>query len=115
MGDTALTEAYNAAVDALRRFRDAHLRIVALYIIGPSRRAPPHVHASVAHYQAGPAAEVCGGQGHMGMGVAMKTGSMSTPGPGGMLRGTGGTDLVRFLKGVRDRTSGAAIGRDSAQ
>ena len=32
MGDAALTEAYNinAAVDALRRFRDAHLRIVVL-------------------------------------------------------------------------------------
>ena len=34
MGDAALTGAYNAAVDALRRFRDAHLRIVVL----PSHR-----------------------------------------------------------------------------
>ena len=33
--DAARAEAYNAATDALRRFRDAHLRIVALYIVSP--------------------------------------------------------------------------------
>ncbi|GJE89819.1 indoleamine 2,3-dioxygenase [Phanerochaete sordida] len=37
--DAKLTEAYNAAVGALKVFRDAHVRIVALYIVGPSRRA----------------------------------------------------------------------------
>ncbi|KAF8461761.1 Indoleamine 2,3-dioxygenase [Russula ochroleuca] len=77
MGDAALTEAYNAAVDSLRRFRDAHLRIVALYIINPSHRGE--------------------GEGEAATGVP------------GLLRGTGGTDLVRFLKGVRDRTSEAAF------
>jgi indoleamine 2,3-dioxygenase len=118
MGDAALTEAYNAAVDALRRFRDAHLRIVAMYIVGPSRRGPPHAHARIAHLQAGPASEACEGQGQvgmgMGMGIAMETGPTSMSVPTGMLRGTGGTDLVRFLKGVRDRTSETAIGRGDA-
>ncbi|KAF7793714.1 hypothetical protein EIP86_004830 [Pleurotus ostreatoroseus] len=33
-----LTEAYNVAVSALKVFRDAHVRIVALYIVGPSTR-----------------------------------------------------------------------------
>jgi indoleamine 2,3-dioxygenase len=114
MGDAALTEAYNAAVDALRRFRDAHLRIVALYIIGPSRRLPPHAYAPVAHCQEGPAAAASEGQGQTGMRIAMETGPTVTPMPTDMVRGTGGTDLVRFLKGVRDRTSEAAIGRGGA-
>lgn len=40
---TELTEAYNVAVTALKVFRDAHVRIVAIYIVGPSRRTnePP--------------------------------------------------------------------------
>jgi indoleamine 2,3-dioxygenase len=101
MGDAALTEAYNAAVDALRRFRDAHLRVVALYIVGPSHRAP----TSSPVIQAEAAAERHEDQ--MGMGtMAMETAT-------GLLRGTGGTDLVKFLKGVRDHTSGAAFGRDA--
>jgi len=37
--DTKLLEAYNAAVTALKVFRDAHVKIVAVYIMGPSRRA----------------------------------------------------------------------------
>lgn len=87
MGDAGLTEAYNSALDALRRFRDAHLRIVALYIVGPSHRA-----------QAVTAAKACESQMSTGTGTGT-----------GQLRGTGGTDLVKFLKGVRDRTSEAAL------
>ena len=66
-----LLTAYNAAVLALKEFRDAHLVIVALYIVIPSRS--------------------CEDKG-------------SSP-----VRGTGGTDLVRFLKEVRDRTKEAVI------
>ncbi|KAH8092661.1 tryptophan 2,3-dioxygenase [Cristinia sonorae] len=36
--DERLTEAYNSAITALKVFRDAHVRIVAIYIVGPSRR-----------------------------------------------------------------------------
>lgn len=36
--DVKLTEAYNTAVSALKIFRDAHVRIVTIYIVGPSRR-----------------------------------------------------------------------------
>jgi len=104
MGDTALTEAYNAAVDALRRFRDAHLRIVALYIVGPSHRIAPTFAAP-----ATAAAEVCTGQLGIGNGIGTGTGTGGTAAVPGLLRGTGGTDMVRFLKGVRDRTSEAAF------
>jgi indoleamine 2,3-dioxygenase len=107
MGDAALTEAYNAAVDSLRRFRDAHLRIVALYIIGPSHRGAPNFAASprpdVAAATA--TAKVCAGQ----LGIGIETGGAAEPAVPGLLRGTGGTDMVKFLKGVRDRTSEAAF------
>lgn len=80
-------EAYNAAVRSMKAFRDAHMRIVALYIIGPSRRfnAPGHDTRST------PREDGDGGDATAN------------------LKGTGGTDLVRFLKGVRDRTAGAII------
>ncbi|KAI0695396.1 Indoleamine 2,3-dioxygenase [Cytidiella melzeri] len=65
-----LTEAYNAAVTALKVFRDAHVRIVAMYIVGPSRRNQR---------------------------------------PESDLRGTGGTNSIRFVKSVRDQTAGAIL------
>ncbi|EPQ52471.1 Indoleamine 2,3-dioxygenase [Gloeophyllum trabeum ATCC 11539] len=73
-----LLGAYNAAVTALKEFRDAHMRIVAVYIIGPSRKVPTAK-------------------------VAEKDEEKE------ILKGTGGTDLVKFLKGVRDRTASAVM------
>ncbi|KXN87279.1 Indoleamine 2,3-dioxygenase 1 [Leucoagaricus sp. SymC.cos] len=64
--------AYNAALKSLKEFRDAHMIVVALYIIGPARRA--------------------------GKGSATEDETED-------LKGTGGTDLVKFLKGVRDQTA----------
>ncbi|KAF8635082.1 hypothetical protein AX15_000566 [Amanita polypyramis BW_CC] len=73
-----LVEAYNGVVGALKEFRDAHMVAVALYILGPARRAK----------------ESGGGGGGGG---------------GEDVRGTGGTDVVRFLKSVRDETGAAAV------
>jgi indoleamine 2,3-dioxygenase len=95
-GDAALTDAYNASLAALRRLRDAHLRLVALYIVGPSHRASPAMQAKEA---AGAEARGCSAAGR---------GCSATA----MLRGTGGTDMIRFLKSVRDRTSDAALELD---
>jgi indoleamine 2,3-dioxygenase len=77
--DIELLDAYNAAVISLKEFRDAHLRIVALYIVGPARRAK-------------------------NAGTNALTKQMEES-----LKGTGGTDLAKFLKGVRDRTAGAVM------
>lgn len=66
-----LVEAYNGAVRALKEFRDAHMVIIGLYIIGPARRAQREEQTR--------------------------------------LKGTGGTDMVHFLKSVRDETKSALI------
>jgi indoleamine 2,3-dioxygenase len=81
--DSELTEAFNEAVGSMKKFRDAHMQIIALYIIVPARK----VHA----------------------GDAKPSSSSQAQGGGKALKGTGGTDLVRFLKDVRDKTVEATI------
>jgi indoleamine 2,3-dioxygenase len=115
MHDAALTEAYNAAVDALRQFRDAHLRIVALYIVGPSHRgahtsvttaSTPRAQVTItAAADKVIAAEVCVGEKSIGI----ETGTGEVAAAPRLLRGTGGTNLIKFLKGVRDQTSEATL------
>ncbi|KAG2112167.1 Indoleamine 2,3-dioxygenase [Suillus cothurnatus] len=80
--DVELLDAYNSAVQSVREFRDAHIKIVAIYIIGPAARERMELE-------------------HAGL-EAQKAGKQ-------VLKGTGGTDLVRFLKGVRDKTAEAVI------
>jgi indoleamine 2,3-dioxygenase len=80
--DRGLGEAYNMAVAALKEFRDAHMIIATLYILGPARRA--------AH-------------------IAGEGMQRETRGGGEPLKGTGGTDLVRFLKDTRNRTNETVI------
>lgn len=67
--DAELLAAYNHAVKSLKEFRDAHMIIATLYIVGPARRAAR---------------------------LAPQDGPM---------KGTGGTDLVKFLKDTRARTT----------
>ena len=76
--EAPLKRAYNDAVDALKRFRNAHIRIATLYIVTQSKR------------QRTTSTEV-----------------LSTPNrtrPKSKAIGTGGTQLVPFLKGARDNT-----------
>ncbi|KAF8343598.1 Indoleamine 2,3-dioxygenase [Amanita rubescens] len=85
-----LTSAYNRAVKALKVFRDAHMIIAALYILGPARRAADRVAA-------------------MGMGEGkaekVKDGEKERK----PVIGTGGTALVTFLKATRSRTMSTII------
>ena len=81
--DAPLTDAYNAAVSALKVFRDAHVRIVAIYIVGPSRRL-----------------------GALGEKEEGKEGERERE-----AKGTGGTSAIRFVKSVRDQTANAVIRR----
>ena len=78
-----LKDAYNAAVMALKRFRDEHLRIATLYIVTQARRGST---PATPQHQDEPATE-------------------RRPKD----RGTGGTELVPFLKGVRDSTAATVL------
>lgn len=84
-------EAYNESVQALKEFRDSHMIIVALYIIGPAKKMRERAEAQARAEQ-----DIEGGA-HTA------------------LKGTGGTDLVRFLKGVRDQTAGALFTKEHGQ
>ncbi|KAG6864593.1 hypothetical protein C0991_008445 [Blastosporella zonata] len=84
--NAGLLEAYNTAVLAVKEFRDAHMIIVALYIIGPSRKPAPSISVT-----------------------AVRPDIIKDYGDDAPLKGTGGTELVRFLKDVRDRTAGAVL------
>jgi indoleamine 2,3-dioxygenase len=87
-----LLEAYNAAVGALKRFRDYHITIVTSYIIQPARRAARETAMQTNSETAGDGA------------AAVEEVGEQTP-----LRGTGGTELAKFLKAVRDRTAAAVM------
>ncbi|KAG6876916.1 hypothetical protein C0993_012085 [Termitomyces sp. T159_Od127] len=76
-GDDYLYKAYNSAVLALKEFRDAHMIIATLYILGPARRAAMLAETNQRDKQP--------------------------------LLGTGGTDLIKFLKDTRARTSATMI------
>jgi indoleamine 2,3-dioxygenase len=73
-----VSAAYDAAAAGLKEFRDAHMAIVTLYIIGPAARAR----------RAQDEKERKGRE---------------------PLKGTGGTNLVQFLKGVRNQTKNALL------
>lgn len=87
-GDAELLAAYNCAIAALKTFRDAHMIIVTLYILGPARRAKL---------------------------TASKAGDLQHGGPmpsKDALKGTGGTNLIKFLKDTRTRTVETLIQAD---
>ena len=83
-----LLESYNVAVTALRKFRDAHLRIVALYIVGPSRRVEAGRRSLTATEAKAPSVEDAASSAE---------------------KGTGGTNAMTFLKGIRDKTAGTVL------
>jgi indoleamine 2,3-dioxygenase len=95
-----LTAAYDDAVRRLKEFRDAHMRIVAIYIVGPARRA--------AEREAERARRDVESQEGRWLGPKEDVDEQLPSDEG--LKGTGGTELVRFLKGVRDRTAGSVLG-----
>ena len=81
--DETLMTAFNHAVIALKEFRDAHMIIASLFILGPARRAAKR---KLEDAEAG-----------------------DNPTPRAPPKGTGGTDLVRFLKDTRDQTKKTVI------
>lgn len=85
-------DAFNAAVMSLGAFRDRHIRMVTRYIIMPAKTKAP----------AGTPAQ---------MNLATTTTSQMSHHVGDAtsgIHGTGGTDLIPFLKQTRDTTKATA-------
>jgi indoleamine 2,3-dioxygenase len=112
--DSPVVAAYDAAINAMKEFRDAHLIIVTLYVILPARKAKASA-------------------GNPGMGVTMSAEPSGTedgpvgnmqddrsangvPGKGSRLtgkeaaKGSQGSQLMEFLKGFRDQTNHGRVG-----
>lgn len=82
---SALFSSYNQAVQSLLKLRAAHSRIALLYVLSQSRVSPPLDSPFLPHWEKSRELK--------------KTVEL----------GTGGTDLARFLKRCRERTSEAII------
>jgi len=94
--DEEMKQAYNQAVLALKEFRDAHMIITTLYVIGPARRA---ARAFLQREKE-----------KIGPDVSTKDSGTDDTLNDSTLKGTGGTYLVKFLKDTRLRTTAAIIG-----
>lgn len=101
-GASSLIAAYNTAVQTLKEFRDSHMIIVALYIIGPARRGAQGPPSNIRSTDMG--SRTSSTDSNSSSPIATKA-----PEAAAVLKGTGGTDLVRFLKGVRDQTKRALL------
>ncbi|KAI1427112.1 Indoleamine 2,3-dioxygenase [Xylaria sp. FL1777] len=83
-----LCQSYQAATEAFGDFRQAHMKMVTRYIIVPSRKS--------------------GLSSSSGMNLAIAS-LQSSKGTTTQLTGTGGTDLIPFLKTTRDDTYRAGL------
>jgi indoleamine 2,3-dioxygenase len=80
-----LGEAYNLAVNELKKLRDIHIQIIGRYIIVPAKQYAPKEDTR--------------------RNLAVASSIM----PDKELYGTGGTELLSFLRHSRDETKKAAI------
>jgi indoleamine 2,3-dioxygenase len=85
----SLKDAYNAAVKELKGFRDTHIQMVTRYIVMASRKPNPVEQA----------------KGRINLATASS--QTEETGANTKLAGTGGTDLIPFLKKTRDTVQDA--------
>lgn len=86
-----LPKAYDAALSSLRSLRDEHMRVATLYIISQARNQPPEEYS-----------------------LEYKQHDLAPPPPAAddAAKGTGGTNLVQFLKACRTNTIDALLSNE---
>ena len=108
-----LHEPYNAAVKALKKFRDIHIQIACLYIVTQSRKATGPAGAGAgegAGVGAGAGAGAGGGNGAAGSMTMMPSACpMMAKKEREPIRGTGGNELASLLKACRNATTRALL------
>ncbi|KAL2870422.1 indoleamine 2,3-dioxygenase [Aspergillus lucknowensis] len=90
--DSPVRDAYNAAVMCLGTFRDKHIQIVTRYIIMAAKLPPPEQTPPRLNLATTTCSQMKNSDGNVRRGLS----------------GTGGTDLIPFLKQTRDTTKSAA-------
>lgn len=88
-----LAEAYDASIDALTRLRQVHTNVVYEYIILPSKKASGHQQQQDSSQQRDSRTST--------------TSSGDAEAREAALKGTGGTNLVSFLRSTKQRTIAA--------
>lgn len=119
-----LVEAYNSCVLALRRFRDAHMKVAVVYVVAIARQRQTSTLGGGCGGGSGAKTGTCP-VGAM-MAKMLKAGDeavcpmsgakVSAPAPAPVrkgVRGTGGTELQLLLRSCRDATTRSLIPRSS--
>ena len=92
-------DAYNTAVMTLGSFRDKHIQLVSRYVIMAPKAGS--INDSQRHVQ------------HVNIATATSKGTRTANQKKNTYYGTGGTDLIPFLRHTRDTTKAAARYTDS--
>ena len=107
---------FNNAVAALRRFRDAHLKVACVYIVAQARKAA--IEAGIVEEQpkmcpVGAMMRRLAAEGDADLEAVCPISKLNLNGEGSekkeAIRGTGGTELVCLLRSCRDATARAII------
>jgi indoleamine 2,3-dioxygenase len=105
-----LRESYDVAITAMKRFRDEHMKLATVFIVSQARREP----GKETVFWAGWEKKRLARERELER-EKLETAKGAQDGGGEKQRekmmGTGGTDLVTFLKSCRDRTVEAFLGK----
>jgi indoleamine 2,3-dioxygenase len=96
----ALTPSYDLAVEAMKRFRNTHIRLATFFIVQQARREPTKSSPHWPEWERKRLAKEAEEEEMRRKGEEVKKEAIA---------GTGGTDLVTFLKRCRDRTAEAKL------
>ncbi|KAI7864232.1 Indoleamine 2,3-dioxygenase [Spinellus fusiger] len=138
--ETTLMELYNDCLHQLKLFRDKHVQIVTLYIINQARKGSNIPHGGFAIENPKPEKELRAGDSQLTTSLYPQTALKTAPGiregsasakvsqlfpqlglakhvdpKTGVVRGTGGTNIMPFLKQSRDETNDMKLPIVSAQ